>query len=333
MKLPFVFKIIISAVFLWVLAKVAGSDSFTAMVSQADPLYVAASFGLSFVMIALSCAKWRVLLGHQGRKVGFLRLYRIYFVGYFYTTLLPSAVGGDVARSYLVGREVGSQGDAAISVFMERFTGFIVLLLLMIVAPGFKPALYRESAVYVPALGSVLLLWVLWWVYRVEDPLGGIVDRLGERAPAFLQQARVKAMLIHGKLVDSIRRLGRNRNLLALVMVMTCMFYMLTWVNVWVSFKAFGVDVPILDVAAILPASMLLAMLPIVPLAGLGLAESVYVFYFGMLDVASPASLAMGSLLRLKLIFVGIIGWGCQMAPGIERLGKRKMMNGGGDGE
>lgn len=322
MKASLILKWLVSGAFFLVLTRVVRSDAFVEMLRQADPVYVAVSFGLSFVMLGLSCAKWYLLLRHQGRTVSFIRLYRIYLIGYFYTNLLPSNVGGDVTRSYLAGREIGSQSDAAISVFMERLTGLFVLLLLVIVAPCLNPErLYPHAAVWLPSLGSLALLLILFWIVRVPDPLR-MVQCLGGRVPDVLGWMKDKAFVIQSKLVDSIQRLGRDGKVMAMVGAMTLLFYLLTWINVWVTFKAFGVHVAILDVAALLPTAMIVSMVPIVPLAGLGLAEGVYVYYFSLLGVAPAGSLAMGLLLRSKLVVLGVLGCLCQVAPGIERVRK-----------
>ena len=308
MKASFILKWLVSCTFFLVLARVVQTDAFVEMLRQADPVYVGVSFGLSFVMLGLSCAKWHILLRHQGRTINFIRLYRIYLIGYFYTNLLPSNVGGDVSRSYLAGREIGSQSDAAISVFMERLTGLLVLLFLVMVAPCLNPKqLYPHAAVWLPSLGSLVLLLILLWIYRVPDPLG-VLQRFGGCAPGIFLWMREKAAAIHGRLVDSIQRLARDVTVVWIVGVMTLLFYLLTWINVWVTFKAFGVQIAIVDVAAILPTAMIVSMVPIVPLAGLGLAEGVYVYYFALLGVAPAGSLAMGLLLRSKLMVLGVVG-------------------------
>jgi uncharacterized membrane protein YbhN (UPF0104 family) len=60
----------------------------------------------------------------------------------------------------------------------------------------------------------------------------------------------------------------------------------------------------------------MVAMIPIT-LGNLGIAEGSYVYFFGLLGMSSELTLAMGLLLRLKIIMLGAIG---MLAQAGERL-------------
>ena len=313
-------KLLVSLLFFGLIFREVSGPEFSDMLRAVEIRYVAMSVALSAVMIAVSCWKWHVLLRHQATPVPYPVLFRLYLVGYYFTSLLPSNVGGDVARSYYVGRRIGSQSDAAVSVFIERVSGLLLLLGLVILAPALRPALYARPAVAVPALGAAALLVVLAALIRVRQPLKRSVEaieawrsrhgggRFAAGLEALVRAVRDKALRFHQKLGRALHALKRDRSVLVPVLVLTVMFYGLTWVNVYVSFRAFGVQVPFLDVAAVVPVCMLVAMIPVAPLASLGLAEGTYVFYFGLLGVPAAASLAMGLLLRCKLLFIGLVG-------------------------
>lgn len=328
-------KLLASALFFFALSRTVRGEAFLEALSRVQPTYVALSFAMSGLMVLSSCVKWQWLLRHQGGQIPFLRLLRFYLVGYYFTNLLPSTMGGDVARSYYAGREMGSQGHAAISVFMERVTGMVLLLLLVMVAPAFRPWLYRHPAILIPAAGAAVLTCILIWLAVSPAPLQGVLSlyrrfrtaRTGDegeleggatRVERLLLRFRAKATALHERLADSARRLRADRALLLRVAMITLLFYGLTWLNVFVTFRAFGVEVPLSGVAAVLPTAMIVAMLPLAPLAGLGLAEGAYVFYFSLLEIPAADALAMGLLLRVKLVTLGLIGLACHLAPGIE---------------
>ncbi len=333
MKPTFFLKLLASALFFYALSRTVRGSALVDVLGRVQMRYVWLSFGVSALMVLSSCLKWCWLLRHQGGRVPFARLLRFYLIGYYFTNLLPSTMGGDVARSYYAGREIGSQGHAAISIFMERVTGMVLLLALVLVAPAFRPWLYRHPAIQAPAAGAALLTGLLVWLWISPAPLRGAIGlyrRLrrkqgaapdeADRVERLLLRFREKATRLHERLTDSARRLRADRALLFRVVWVTLLFYSLTWVNVFVSFRAFGVEVPLPGVAAVLPTAMIVAMLPLAPLAGLGLAEGAYVFYFGLLGVQAADALAMGLLLRLKLVTLGLLGLGCHLAPGVERV-------------
>jgi len=322
-----ILKAAFSVAFLFVLFLSVRESDFLAVLSDVKPVFFVLSFLLIPVMIPSSCLKWRVLLGRHGQKLRFGLLLRIYLVGYFFSNLLPSNVGGDVVRSFYVGRHIGSQSDAAVSTFIERFTGILLLLVLAIVAPLMKPGLYRHPHVFVPACGAAFLLLCVLWLWKVPSPLK-LPDRLARavlngvaRVGSGLGLSRPVGKLLqcyetmfghlerfHTKLVRAVAYLGEQRRPFWSVVALTVFFYLMTWVNVYVSFRAFGVKPDFAAVAALVPAIMLVAMVPVTLLGNLGFTESVYVVFFSLIGVDGAASLSMGLLLRLKLLVVGVVG-------------------------
>jgi len=125
---------------------------------------------------------------------------------------------------------------------------------------------------------------------------------------------------LYAKLIHRLKRLRQELDLAVVgikqdriflwrLIYLTVLFYLLTWVNVYVCFRAFNVHVDFLAICAMVPAIMLVAHLPVTLLGNLGYFESVFVFYFLLVGVGGAESLAMGLLLRLKMLTMGVIGY------------------------
>ena len=155
-------KVVISVAFFIVLFSFVQGKELLAMYRRIDWLYFTLSFALIPVMLSASCLKWKVILGDKGRHISFIQLLRIYAVGYFFSNLLPSTVGGDVVRSYYSGRLLDNQALAAVSIFVERFTGILLLFFLVAFAPLLAPELYRTPYILVPAGAGLVLLAITW---------------------------------------------------------------------------------------------------------------------------------------------------------------------------
>lgn len=324
-------KACISFLFFLVLFSSLREGEFSRILSQVDPFYFTLSFLLVPIMIPSSCLKWKVLLAQHRKSISFFFLMRIYLVGYFFSNLLPSNVGGDVVRSYYIGRHIGDQYQAAVSTFIERFTGIILLLILAIIAPALKPSLYRSPLVFIPALGAVGLLSMMVWMWRVPEPLRfprrvvmgalgftrrivgksdtGLSARIIKRLERFLDRTFSQLEKFHQKLLMAVGALKGHTRALWAVVGLTVFFYFMTWVNVYVSFRAFGVQPDFLGISALVPAAMLVAMMPVGVLGNLGFTEGVFVVFFGLLGIGSAEALSMGLLIRLKLLVVGIVGF------------------------
>jgi uncharacterized protein (TIRG00374 family) len=324
-------KAVISAAFFWVLFSAVRGNELAAMLDRIDGFYFTLSFLLVPVMLSVSCLKWKLLLDVREPKIPFLTLIRIYLIGYFFSNLLPSNVGGDVVRSFYTGRLINNQAYSAVCVFVERFTGILFLLLLVIFAPFLRLDLYGSPYIYVPALAAVALLFVIGWVWTVREPLklpesmmnmlfAGLRNRAERSGGRVLLRAVLsceglghtlfgKLARFHEELASAVAVIQQNRALLAKLVVITVFFYVLTWVNVYVSFLAFGVNPDFLAVCALVPVIMFAAHLPVTLLGNLGYFESVFVFYFLLIGIPPAETLAMGLLLRLKMMCLGVVGY------------------------
>lgn len=312
----------VSVAFLVMLFYFFGRKGFVAMLKQVDPLYFALSFVIAAAQISTSCLKWQVLINLYGDRLGFGFLMRNYLIGYYFTNLLPSNIGGDVVRSYYVGRRLGNQTHAAISVFIERFTGSLWLLLLVITMPLLKPGLYARPAVFIPALGAAALLIFLVALTVASKSIGGLLGHgldflarhqagrrgLLARGTRVLFWLREKTEKIGVKLAVTVQLLKQNRRAALAVLGLTVLFYALTWVNVYLAYRTFGVRADFRGIVSLLAMAMLVSSIPIT-LGSLGIAEGAYVFYFSFVGIDPVATLAMGLFLRFKLLVVGLVGF------------------------
>src|SRR5688572_29690661 len=101
---------------------------------QAHLELIVLALALQFLGVALSAAKWWVLLRARGQRQPFTWLLGAYLAGQFANNFLPTAVGGDALRIAQLGRRIGSYSEASASVFVERLTGFLALSLLATLA-------------------------------------------------------------------------------------------------------------------------------------------------------------------------------------------------------
>lgn len=333
-KLSTYIRTLVSIAFFVVLFMAVRRGDLLARLKDADPVFFTLSFLLIPVMISMSCLKWKVLLNHQGHRLPFVYLMRVYMIGYFFTNLLPSTVGGDVVRSYYAGRRIENQTHAAVSVFIERFTGLLLLLVLGVAAPLLKPGLYRHIAIIIPAACAALLLGVVVWVWTIKKPLVvpdrvtmfllrgwrnlnqriglGVLNGLVDRLERFYRKVHDAVDHFHEKLMISMRALGDNRRTFTQVIALTIVFYLLALVNVYFAFRTFRVPLSFIEMSAVVPSIMLTFLLP-VSQGNLGLAEGAYVFYFQLLGVPIAASLVSALFLRFKLLCSGVVGSICYL--------------------
>lgn len=311
-------KALVTIAFFVVLFRWIEQHDWTAALRATDPVYVVLSFLIVPVMVGSSCAKWYVLLRAQGHPVPFRTLFAYYLVGYYFSNLLPSMVGGDAVRFAYSGRRIGSFGHAAAAVFLERFTGILLLLALVVAAPALRLHVYRHPAIWVPAAGSAVLLVGIAIASLGARPLRAHLrhwcEQTGGEAASSSRTARLILRVVSSldrflnKLDIGVNVLRRDRRVLAQVIGLTLLFYGLAALNVWLAFRSFGPAPGPREILSVLPTALTVAMIPIT-LGSLGIAETSYVFYFGLLGISPAHTGVMALFLRLKLILLGAVGW------------------------
>jgi uncharacterized protein (TIRG00374 family) len=304
----------------WIARKVHWSDVAAAL-ADADPAWVLLSLALTPVLILISALKWQLLIRARGDDPGLLTCFRLYTVGYFFNNFLPSNVGGDVARVYLLGRQGGGLAQALASVFLERFTGLTALIALAAIASfAGPPELYQprvRSAIWLVVLGYLAVLWAVFEPRlarfaheRLRLPLGAKLVRIHDAVAAYRDHP--------GPLVACL--------------ALSVGFYLLAAVNIYVSLRAFGARLDPVAIALATPLILLVSGLP-VAIGGLGLQEGTFVVALGVYGVPAAVALAGALLIRVKGILVGAAGlawlslgghetgwsaWGRMAAPGGE---------------
>jgi glycosyltransferase 2 family protein len=319
--LLFAIKLAVSISLLVYLAKRIDVDLFWKLLLNANVYWASLSLTLGTCMLVVSCWKWWLLMGEFRHKVSFSEALKIYCIGYYFGIFLPSNFGGDFVRSYFLGKKIGNQSASAAGVFLERGSGMVFLLLLVILAPLAQPQLYSHPAIWIPALLAAMLLLGLILLVVFRKP----IQRLEDIVPYWIRQLvpfhslRDRFVVLWGALFSRLRSFYRevssalafirtNPSDLLAVAGTTAAFYGMTWLNSWIAFRIFGVAPSIADVIAVTPAAMLVASLPIAPFGALGLMEASMAGYFAFVGIPPASSTAMALFLRLHVLLVGLAG-------------------------
>ena len=272
-----------AAIFVVVLVVFVRGEDLMGRLEQFDWRFAVASLVLSAGMVSISTLKWKVLLGQQGHSLSFGYLMRVYFIGYYFSNFLPSNFGGDVVRSVYTGRRIGSQQRAAVAVFLERFTGLVLLLSLVLIMPWLVPGMMGHKLLWIPAVGAGGLLVLIGWLLFHPRPLDlpdaimrGVLKVVGKlpggKAVSTLY-AKVHDALesFRVKMTGSFKEIGREKKLLIPVWFISLLFYFMTLINVYLGFRVFGYTPDFLLIAALVPTALFVAMLPVSPMGGAGI--------------------------------------------------------------
>jgi glycosyltransferase 2 family protein len=165
-RLGFLLRLGVSASILTLILSRIPTDGLLERVTGAAPVFLAAAVVLALLIVVLVAMRWRLLANWLGLAVPVGLAVRAVFLGFFSSQALPSTVGADLVRGYMVARHTAAIRRVAASVIADRLAGLFALCLLLAL---FNPVLSQLPAPYagvvVPvallASGAVLLAFLL----------------------------------------------------------------------------------------------------------------------------------------------------------------------------
>lgn len=279
-----------------------GRAIFSDMLRNADieVLLYAVLFGI--VVNLISAYKWYLLACSQQLGAGFWRIFVYYVVGQFYNMFLPTSVGGDVVRSYQLGKYSGRQADALASVFVERYTGVLTLLLVASTAVLTQLARFNQTFILLCLVLFSLGLGLIAWFVVDARPYQWLRAFALARMPTF-----EKVFLKLDKLVLSIDAYRKQPLVLLISFANSFVFYLAAVINVYLCGLAFAPEVQFLDVLIVTPIIMLIMNIPF-SFGNIGFMELGYSSMFGLMGYAPELGLSIAILMRFKSLFDAGLG-------------------------
>jgi len=272
-----------------------------------DLLQVIALFAVSFLLIFVSCIKWKLFLTEAGVKAQIWELFRLYVIGYFVNLFAPSTLGGDALRSFEVGRRHGAQAVAFSATFFERFTGILAMAMLSIVFLYTGSDAAREFAI------PILLFGVL------VAPLGiasftdwgfTLFDAVSRRALLLIKGSRVEARLhrILDKIEATLSYARGKKSLFIKSILVSFLFHALAILNTKLAANAVGwSEASVLELFIVVPLVLILSAVPITP-SGIGIQEGAFIYFLQKIGATAPEAAGVALLLRAKTLALGLVG-------------------------
>jgi uncharacterized protein (TIRG00374 family) len=296
----FLGKLLISSGLLYLVYRKIPVHDVAQVLFSINLWYLAPIFILLFINTVLSALKWQLFLRADGVHISLITLTATYLIGSFYNMFLPSNIGGDSYRIYDVAKKSKEGVRTLASVFADRFSGFLALVILgllssVVVASRFGEPLFLLG----PLLILALLFLILAALYK-QTPV-----RL------FLRVTRLNRFAALQRLVDkfflSVTCYGADLRLLANVMIISFAFQLSVICIVYLLARSLHADVPFIYFSAFVPLIGLMEVLP-VSINGIGLRDAGYVFFFGWAGMSDIQTRSLALLFLAMSVCYSLVG-------------------------
>lgn len=259
-----------------------------------DPVLFVVALALIFLQTFVLNGRWELIMRALGVPLNWLAGWRILMISLWFNQVLPSSVGGDAVRMWLL-RQRGVQWSEAVKgVAADRFTALIGLIVLMVA--GLPLLLSRVSnPAAILAIGGLTLAGVAGTVVLLT------LDRLPKRLialPAIASFVRFGA-LVRFLLLQSERR--------GLLFGSALLIHLVTAAACYALARGVGAQLSVLDAGILIPPVVLLTAVPI-SISGWGVREGAMVACLGLAGVPSEEALSVSLLLGAISVIVGLVG-------------------------
>lgn len=268
-----------------------------------SPVLILSIVMLFVVQLYIASWRWWVILRHHQLGIRLSAAVRICFIGAFFNQLLPSSIGGDVARAWYVFRGGHGRRNAAITVLSDRIYGMLTLVGMALASIPFltRIPVPREALIGVGILvtGASAALIAAFWL----DLLPG--------------WARRWTVIRHlGSLSEAARAITTDKRAVVPLLGLSVLIHGITAAAILILMGATAPQSNLLQCAALIPAILLMAMMPI-SIAGWGVRESTMIYGLGLAKVSPESALIVSILIGLSLAAVGLLGgliWAVQIS-------------------
>lgn len=269
-------------------------------------------FCLSLAVYALAqviiSVRWWLLLRAQSIHIDVLAAVRLFFLGLFYSNVMPGSVGGDLVKAWYVTKHTDKRLEGVLSVFLDRVVGLIGLVLMavltyLIALRGQIAALFktREGGGGWFSRHPQAILWVA----MITGVLlaASLVHPAGRAALArWTAVVRLRGVSLLRKTRDAVAAYCARPWTLLWTMVLTFIGQSIVLVTYWLLGRDLGIDAGLSYYLFAFPVMWVVGAVPI-SIAGLGIVEAGTVGLFCRLTGA-PAEQALALVFCQRFIWI-----------------------------
>lgn len=288
-------KILVSAALLYFSLRKVDLAELASRINISSLGWIGVAIAVTFLQIFVGVLRWREISTECDAPLGIRQAMRYNVIGTFFNQTLPSSIGGDAVRLWLVARNGAGWRAATYSIFVDRAVGLIAL--------------------------AVIIVASLPWSYRlITDPNGRSALLLVD----FAALAGGVGFLILGRLQwPWLKRWWGTHHLHACsvianrvmfsrehgpkVAVLSVLVHVLAVVIAWCVVKSIAAPVLFDQVFQLVPPVMLITMLPI-SIAGWGVREASMGLAFGYAGLLPNEGVNVSLLFGAVYFIVGAFG-------------------------
>ena len=233
----------------------------------------------------LSSYRWQILLKAHDVSVSVNRLFSFYLVGMFFNNFLPTSVGGDVVKGYDLYRHSGKGKVAITTVFLERYTGLVAIIVIGLIALAMEYTYFTD-----PMVAILLSCIAVSFVCGTLVVANRFVKTLCLTMLRRFQMAKAEKAI--SALYETFGRYKIHKRIFLYAIVLSFIIQILNILVYILLADGLGINVPWPYFFLFFPIITVISMLP-VSFNGLGMREGMFVYLLAKIGVSSANALSL----------------------------------------
>jgi glycosyltransferase 2 family protein len=255
---------------------------------------------VNILAILVASYKWNILLP----QCSFISLLKSIMIGRFYSVILPGQIAGEAVKAYKFGKGRKEAEQIVASVFLDKFTGVISLLLIGLLGICLSNVSLKFDLLYCFIIFNILSIFGLFffrfkfssiyfacfikWIKHIKC-LRKILNRSIRFFKALKNYTYDNGILTKSILLGFLYQL-----------IVIFMHIIIAW--------GLGINVPFVDWCWILSIVSVAIFLP-VTIAGIGIREGAFIGMLSWFGINIEKALALSFLILAIQIMDALVGW------------------------
>jgi glycosyltransferase 2 family protein len=288
-------KILISAALLYFSLRKANFSDLASRLHITSLGWIGLAIAVTFLQIFVGVLRWCEISAECDAPLATRQAMRFNLIGSFFNQTLPSSIGGDAVRLWLVARAGAGWRAATYSIFVDRAIGMIALAIIIVASlpwsynligdpDGRAALLFVDFAALAGGVGFLILGRLRWpWLMRLWG------------------MHHLHACAVIANRVIFCRDRGPK------IAAFSLLVHVLTVVIAWCVVQSIAAPVTFGQTFQLIPPVMLITMLPI-SIAGWGVREATMGLAFGYAGLMTNEGINVSLLFGAVFFIVGAFG-------------------------
>jgi glycosyltransferase 2 family protein len=263
------------------------------------PLYLPLVVAIGLLLMVLEGYRLQQVLQVQGIHLPLLRLTRYAFIGIFFNNILPTSIGGDVAKGFYIARDTGKKTEPFVALVIVRIIAAACLTVVTVIAIGFGyDQLPNSTPIYMVTFMVLIVGFAILFFTRRRLAVKFLIVL----KPFKSKKIRKEIIAVY-RLFHSHRHFSRQLCLAALAslgiqfLYISVNFLVARGMNFHnINFSVFFILIPLIAVTTMVPS-----------IGGLGIREGMYVYFFSGL-IGKDGAGALGLIMLVLVMAMALTG-------------------------